>query len=390
MKIALVHDALNQYGGAEKVLEEFHALYPDAPVFCPVYLPGAMPRAFDAWDIRPSWLARLPGANRYHRAVFPLYPYAMHSLDLTGYDLILSSSFNFAHNVAGDAEACHVCYCHSPSRFLWDFHNYARREGFSAVKRAAVLPFLPHLRAQDTASAHRVDRWIATSRAVQRRVLKTYRRRSTIIPPPVDIDAFHTARTHDRYLLVLMRLVPWKRADIVIEACNALGLPLVVAGDGRDRTRLERMAGPTVRFVGRVEGAAKAKLFADCAAFVLPAAEDFGITPLEAMASGRPVIALGQDGALDTVVPGVTGEFFEEQTASSLAAVLRRFDPDAYDPQAIRAHAETFGSARFRERIHDLVTSAYRRHRSALTGPPPALSPAARSAGLRVVARAPA
>jgi glycosyltransferase involved in cell wall biosynthesis len=235
-----------------------------------------------------------------------------------------------------------------------------------------------------------VDRWISTSRTVQWRVRKTYRRRSTIIPPPVDIDAFRPARAHERYLLVLMRLVPWKRADIVIEACNALRLPLVVAGDGRDKARLERMAGPTVRFVGRVDGEAKARLFAECAAFVLPAAEDFGITPLEAMASGRPVIALGQDGALDTVVPGVTGEFFEEQTATSLAGVLRRFDPDAYDPQAIRAHAEAFGSVRFRERIHDFVTAAYRAHRSALTGPPVAQSAASRSAGLRVMARAPA
>lgn len=376
MKVALVHDALNQYGGAEKVLEEFHALYPEAPVFCPVYLPQVMPRAYDAWDIRPSWLARLPGANRYHRAIFPLYPFAMHSLDLTGYDLILSSSFNFAHTVVGDAEACHVCYCHSPGRFMWDFHNYARREGFSAMKRAAVLPFLPHLRTQDVASAQRVDHWISTSRTVQWRVLKTYRRRSTIIPPPVDLDAFRPARAHGGYLLVLMRLVPWKRADIVIEACNALGLKLVVAGDGRDRARLERMAGPTVTFAGRVEGEAKARLFAECAAFVLPAAEDFGITPLEAMASGRPVIALGQDGALDTVLPGVTGAFFEAQTAESLAAVLRRFDPDAYDPAAIRAHAEAFGSVRFRQRIQDFVTSAYRRHLRARRGAPPAVAAA--------------
>lgn len=368
MKVALVHDALNQYGGAEKVLEEFHAIFPDAPVFCPVYLPEVMPRQFDRWDIRPSWLARVPGANRYHRAVFPLYPYAMHSMDLSDYDLVLSSSFNFAHNVVAQAEACHVCYCHSPSRFLWDFHGYARREGFSWAKRAAIVPFLPHLRAQDLASAQLVDRWIATSRVVRLRIQKAYRRRSAIIPPPVDIDAFRPARAHGRYLLVLMRLVAWKRADIVIEACNALRLPLVVAGDGRDLSRLEKMAGPTVSFVGRVDGPAKAKLFAECAAFVLPAAEDFGITPLEAMASGRPVIALGEGGALDTVVPGVTGTFFPEQTAASLAETLARFDPDAYNPEAIRRHAEGFGSGRFRRRILDLATASYRRHRLTLSG----------------------
>ncbi len=199
MKVALVHDALNQYGGAEKVLEEFHVLFPDAPVYCPVYLPEVMPHHFAAWDIRPSWLARLPLANRYHRAIFPLYPYAMHSMDLTGFDVILSSSFNFGHNVVADPEACHVCYCHSPSRFLWDFHGYSRREGFSSLKRSSVVPFLPWLRAHDVVSASRVDKWIATSRLVERRIWKTYRRRSTIIPPPVDLAQFAPAARHDGY-----------------------------------------------------------------------------------------------------------------------------------------------------------------------------------------------
>lgn len=364
MKVALVHDALNQYGGAEKVLEEFHRLYPDASVFCPVYLPDVMPREFAEWDIRPSWLARLPGANRYHRAIFPLYPYAMHSVDLSGFDVVLSSSFNFAHNVVAGPDTCHVCYCHSPSRFLWDFHGYVQREGFSTLKRSLVVPFLPSLRTQDVVAAQRVDTWVATSRVVQQRIRTIYRRRSGIIPPPVDLAQFESSATgHDGYFLLLMRLVAWKRADLVIQACNALRLPLVVAGDGRDRPRLERMAGPTVRFVGRAEGARKAQLFARCAAFILPAIEDFGITPLEAMASGRPVVAIGAGGALDTVVSGITGEFFPDQTAESLTTTLQRFEPDAYDPAVIRRHAMSFGSDQFRQRIAEAVDAAWRRHK---------------------------
>jgi glycosyltransferase involved in cell wall biosynthesis len=359
LKVALVHDALNQYGGAEKVLEEMHAIFPEAPIYCPVFRPSVLPRAFREWDIRPSWLARVPGANRYHRVIFPLYPYAMHSLDLSSYDMILSSSFNFAHQVVVSPDAQHICYCHSPSRFLWDFNGYTQREGLSGLKRAMVVPFLPSMRTFDFAAAQRVDSWIATSRVVRQRIGKIYRRSSVIIPPPVNLGDFLLHRTgHDRYFLLLMRLVAWKCADIVVEACSRLGLPLVVAGDGRDEARLRSLAGPTVSFVGRVEGDRKANLFARCAAFILPAIEDFGITPLEAMACGRPVIAVGKGGALDTVVPGVTGEFFGEQTVESLSETLRWFKPDDYDSTVIRRHAAAFSSEQFRKRIADAVRAA--------------------------------
>jgi glycosyltransferase involved in cell wall biosynthesis len=364
MKVAIVHDALNQYGGAEKVLEELHAIFPDAPVFCPVYLPKVMPADFADWDIRPSWMNRLPGANRYHRIIFPLYPLAMHGLDLSGYDVVITSSFNFAHNIVVDPDACHICYCHSPSRFLWDFHGYARRERFSAFKRALIMPFLPTLRTQDAVSAQRVDAWIATSRVVQQRIRKVYGRRSTIIAPPVDLLQFSpAARRQDDYFLLLMRFVAWKRADLVIEACNKLKLKLVVAGDGRERARLERLAGPTITFAGRVAGRRKADLFANCAAFILPAVEDFGIASIEAMASGRPVIAVRAGGALDTVVAGITGEFFADQTTASLEAVLRDFDPDAYDPAVIRGHAESYASERFRARMRGFVEAVHARNK---------------------------
>ena len=363
MRVALIHDALTVYGGAEKVLEELHAVFPSAPVFVPTYKPEKFPAHFHDWDIRPTWMNKVPGAASFHRQFFFLYPFAMHDINLEQYDLVLSSSFNFAHNVVTGLDTCHICYCHSPARFLWDFQSYAEQERFSKVKHGLIVPFLPPLRALDRSSAQSVNQWIATSGLVKRRIRKFYGRPSAIIPPPVNTREFHITRARGNYFLVLMRLVGWKRADIVIEACNALKLPLVVAGDGRELSTLKAIAGPTVEFAGRVDGEAKAELYANCSAFILPANEDFGITPIEAMASGRPVIALGKGGALDTILPGKTGEFFEMQTAKSLAAVLSRFDPDNYDPLEIRRHAQNFDSLQFRGRITDLVKNTLHRYR---------------------------
>jgi glycosyltransferase involved in cell wall biosynthesis len=355
MKIALVHESLNTYGGAEKVLEELHEAFPSASVFVPMYRLDAFPASVQYWDLRPTWMNRLPWANQLTRQFFPLYPFAMHSIDLTNYDLVISSSFNFAHSVMTGPYTRHICYCHSPSRFLWDFHNYVRQENLGKVKKGFILPFIPWLRTHDRTAAQGVDHWIGTSRVVRDRIRKIYGRRSTIIPPPVKVGDFHVSTSHEGYYLLLMRLVGWKRADIAIQACNVLKLPLIVAGEGRDLKRLQAIAGPTIKFVGRVDGPAKAELYARCAAFILPAQEDFGITPLEAMASGRPVIALMEGGALDTVKPGITGEFFTEQTTESLIQVLRDFDPSHYNPARIREHAETFDSARFRVRIREFV-----------------------------------
>jgi glycosyltransferase involved in cell wall biosynthesis len=360
MKVALVHEALNVYGGAEKVLEELHATFPDAPVYVPTFDPASFPPIYKAWDVRATNMNKLPLVNRYPRHVFPFYPFAMNTVNLDDYDVIISSTFNFAHNVVTGPQTVHISYCHSPPRFLWDFNRYAEREGFGWAKKKLVQALLPVLRANDQAAALNVDAWISTSRLVQDRILKYYRRKSAIIPPPIRADSFYVESAPENYFLLLMRLVGWKRGDIAVQACSELGLPLVVAGDGRDMARLKSIAGPTVRFVGRVEGEEKAKLYASCAAFILPSVEDFGITPLEAMASGRPVIALGKGGVLDTVVPGRTGEFFEHESAESLKLVLSRFRPDDYDPWVIRAHAEQFDTTHFRSKIKTFVEQRLR------------------------------
>ncbi|PZQ50776.1 MAG: glycosyl transferase [Rhodovulum sulfidophilum] len=355
MKLAIVHDTMNVYGGAEKVLEELHLLYPDAPIFTAIHDPRVFP-AERNWKVKTSFLQRVPGISRVHRAAFFAYPFAMSALNLDAFDVVLSSSFNFAHHVSLGPNTRHICYCHSPARFLWDPHGYARREEFGFLPRQIHRLAVPPLRALDRSAAQGVDTWISTSRLVRDRISKYYRRESVIIPPPIDTRAFPLSPPpRDGYLLMIMRLVRWKRPDIVIEACNRLGLRLVVAGDGREARRLTRMAGSSIEFVGRVDGAEKARLYAGASALILPSIEDFGITPIEAMAVGRPVIAVRAGGALDTVVPGVTGEFFERQTPESLMEVLRRFDPGAYDATRIRAHAEGFDREVFRARIADEV-----------------------------------
>jgi glycosyltransferase involved in cell wall biosynthesis len=280
------------------------------------------------------------------------------TIDLREFDLVISSSYNFAHHVFTGPNTAHVCYCHSPSRFLWDFEDYAEKEGFGFFLRAFISSQLTELRALDRSAAQGVDRWVSTSRLVQNRIKKFYRRRSVILPPSINIDEFHISEKPEDYFLLLMRLVPWKRADIAIQACSKLGLPLVVAGDGRDYSRLKTIAGPSVRFVGRMDGQDKADLYSNCCAFIIPSIEDFGITPLEAMASGRPVIALGQGGALDTVLPGTTGEFFVSQSVESLVEILRSFDPSNYDSIAIREYAKSFDTLQFRDSMRHISAKA--------------------------------
>ena len=351
MRVAIVHDALNQYGGAERVLEQIKAIYPDATVMAPIYDQRRMPESYNSWNVQASWLNRMPLARSRHRLMLPLYPNAIEGFKLDSFDLVVSSAFAFAHGVLTGPDTLHVNYCHSPARFLWDYHRYADREQLGMVARGLLSPQLTWLRQWDRGAAERPDAWIATSRLVQDRIRKFYGKTSEIIPPPVDVGRFNVGDGSGDYYLMLMRMVGWKRPDIVVEACSRLGVSLVVAGSGRVLPSLKAQAGPTVRFVGQVNDEQMRPLYAGCRGFILPAEEDFGVTPLEAMASGRPVIAYGRGGVLDTVKPGITGEFFYEQSAEALMQMLQTFDPLAYDPQRIRAHAEQFDNCAFRNRL---------------------------------------
>jgi glycosyltransferase involved in cell wall biosynthesis len=359
MKVALVHDYLNQMGGAERVVIALHEIFPDAPIYTSIYDPARVDPAFQRMDIRTSFMQKLPLVTQHHQPYLPLYPFAMETLDLRGYDLVLSSSSAFAKGVITRPETMHICYCHTPMRWCWNYEEYVEREHLGKVART-LLPFLiTKLRTWDQVSSMRVDHFIANSPLVAERIRKYYRREAIYIPPPVEASRFpfNPAIETEDYFLILSRLVPYKRIDLAVEACNQLQLPLVIIGGGRDLARLKHMAGPTIRFLGKLSDEEVLHYYARCRAFIFPGEEDFGITPLEAQACGRPVIAYGAGGALATIVGGTTGVFFREQTVESLATVLSAFNEHLFNPTVIRNHALEFDTPRFRRRILQFIAS---------------------------------
>jgi len=360
MKLALVHDWLNQIGGAEDVLEHLVHFYPGAPVYTSMYAPHLMPEEYRTWDIRPTWMDRLPGIHDHHQRYLPLYPLAWQSHTLSGYEVVLSNKSGFCHGVPVPRETLHLCYCLTPTRYIWDLEPYLEREQFGSATRLAAWIVARLYRRWDYAAAQRVHRFVAISTEIRERIRRTYQRDSTIIYPPAEVaERFAPSDRVDDYFLIVSRLIPYKRIDLAVQACTRLGLPLVIGGKGRDRERLEAMAGPTVKFLGYVPDADLPDLFARCRAFIFPGLEDFGITPVQAQAAGRPVIAFKGGGALDTVIPGQTGTFFEELTVESLIRALQAFDAPAYDPAAIRQHAMQFDSAVFKQAIMTFVERAW-------------------------------
>jgi glycosyltransferase involved in cell wall biosynthesis len=367
MKVALVHDYLNQMGGAERVVIALHEIFPDAPIYTSIYDPARVDPAFQKMDIRTSFMQKLPMVTKHHQPYLPMYPFAMEKLDLRGYDLVLSSSSAFGKGVITRPETLHICYCHTPMRWCWNYEEYVEREHLGKVARA-ILPFLiTKLRIWDQISAMRVDHFLANSPIVAERIRKYYRREAIYIPPPVEASRFPFDPTieAENYFLILSRLVPYKRIDLAIEACNQLQLPLVIIGGGRDLERLKRMAGPTIRFLGKLSDEEVLHYYTHCRAFIFPGEEDFGITPLEAQACGRPVIAYGAGGALATIVDGITGVFFREQTVESLMTVLSSFNERMFNPFVIRNQALEFDTPRFRHRILQFVEVKMNERKSA-------------------------
>lgn len=352
--VALVHDWLNQRGGAEDVLECLAGMFPQAPIHTSIYWRKHMPAAYRDWPIRISFMDRLPGVYSRHQPYLPLYPLAFERFDLSGFDLVLSNKSGFCHGVRPAPGARHVCYCLTPTRYVWDFDAYAEHEGLSTAAQLALRPLLRGLRRWDRAAAQRVDDFIAISGAVQKRIQRFYGRESVIIYPPVDTARFASTASRPGtgdYFLSLGRLIPYKRVDLAVRACTRLNLPLLVGGDGRDRARLERLAGPTIKFLGRVPDDDVPGLMAGCRAFIFPGLEDFGIAPVQALAAGRPVIALAGGGALDIVQDGVNGLLFPNPEIDDLCAAVERFARLTFDPPALRCSAERFDRGRFEHQM---------------------------------------
>jgi len=356
-KIALVHDYFIQMGGAERVAAAMHEFFPSAPMYTTVALPNRLPQSLRDADIRTSPMQWLPGLERRFRHYFMLYPWAVKSLDLSKYDLIVSSSSGYAKGVRRGRNAIHICYCHTPMRWVWRYQDYAAREGFGRAARAVLPPMLSKLKRWDLNASQQPDYYIANSRVVARRIKQIYGREATVIPPPIDTDRFAPSEKLDDYYLVLSRLMPYKRIELAIQACNRLQRPLVIIGDGPDRARLEKFAGPLTRFMGRQPDSVVSRRASRCRALLFPGEEDFGMSPLEVNAAGRPVIAYNAGGAIETVVEGETGLFFDEQTPESLAGAIEEFETHTWNPRVIREHAETFDRNVFSFRMLQFLSS---------------------------------
>ncbi len=347
-RVAIIHYWLVTMRGGERVLERLLELFPEADIFTHVYDPAAMSATIRAHRVRTSFIQKLPGAKKHYQAYLPLMPMALEQLDLRGYDLVISSESGPAKGVITAPDALHLCYVHSPMRYLWDhYHDYRDEAGW--LKRA-VMPVLCHgLRQWDTSSAARVDRVLANSRFIRHRIAKAWRREAEVVHPPVDPALFTQSDDVGPGYLWVGQLVPYKRADLAIDAFNALGLPLTVVGDGPQAAMLKKRAGPTIRMIPRLGFDELRRAYARCRALVCTGEEDFGIVAVEVMASGRPVIAYGRGGALDSVVESRTGLFFPEQTTEALIAAVQQLERwlPHFDPAAATARARDFAPERF-------------------------------------------
>lgn len=354
-RIAVFHDNFAQMGGAEKVAEEIYNLLPGASLHSTIAVPEILSRGLQQTNIKTSWMQHLPGLRRHFRHYFLLYPFAVESVDLSAYDLIISCCFGYAKGVRKRKDAIHVCYCHTPMRWVWRYEDYSERAGFGRLSRRLLPLLLSVLKRWDLRAARRPDYFIANSRAVAKRIKTFYGRDSIVILPPIDIDRFQPDVVQEDYYLVLSRLVPYKRIDLAVEACTRLNRKLLVVGDGPDRARLEKIAGPSIRFLGRQTDEAVARYAARCRALLFPGEEDFGMTPLEVNAAGRPVIAFRAGGALETVVEGRTGLFFDEPEPESLMQAITKFESCNWNAAELRAHAAKFDRAVFANRLIDFL-----------------------------------
>lgn len=354
LNIALVHDWITNVAGGERVVLALHEIFPNAPIYTSVYDPKKA-KAFNGCDIRPSFLQKLPLFKGKREILTPFTPFAFEQQDLSEYDLVISSSSMAAKGVITKPDTLHVCYCHTPARYFWEpqVDPRATKGKLSWLRENVVHK----MRIWDRLAADRVDIFVANSRYIADRIRKYYKREATVIYPGVDVDRFaseNTEKVKDYYLFV-SRLVDYKRCDLVVETFNRLGLPLKIIGKGPEMKRLKKVANQNIEFLGFVDDKNMKKYYAEAKAFVFAAEEDFGIVPIEAMAAGRPVIAFGKGGVLESVVGGETGVFFEDQTPESMITAVQRFQNMQFDTNKIRERAKQFSESRFKAEITNFL-----------------------------------
>ena len=369
MNVALVHDWLTGMRGGERCLEVLCELFPDAPIFTLLHRSGTVSPAIEKHRIHTSFLQHLPFSHSHYRNYLPLFPRAIESFRLSGFDLILSSSHCVAKGIRPSTGTCHVSYVFTPMRYVWDQYDSYFAKGRAGLPTRASMRLLRRgLQKWDIASSKRVHYFIAISHHVAERIRRYYGRKADVVYPPVDFDAFSVSERDDGFYLMVTAFAPYKRVDLAIDAFNALKKPLKIIGTGQEEKRLKTLAGPTIEFLGWQSDDLVRQYYGRCKALIFPGEEDFGIVPLEAMATGKPVIAFGKGGVLETVVPFndpaskiFTGVLFSEQTAEALRQAVQLFERrhDTFDPQAIRTHVASFGREHFKTRIQALIDTRY-------------------------------
>jgi len=363
MNIALVHDWLTDFAGSEKVVLEILKVFPDIPVYTSIY-DRKKAKEFAKYKVYATYLQKLPLAKKLRTFLIPLMPLAFEQLDLREYDIVISSSSSMAKGIVTRPGTCHICYCHTPTRYLWE-SSIDRRASNSWLKRR-----INHrLRIWDAVAAQRPDFYLANSKNVARRILKYYRRDAEVVYPPVDIDFYNPKKSEKHignFYLFVGRLIPYKRADLVIEAFNKLELELRIIGSGSEEKNLRAMAGVNIKFLGRTSDRVLYENLKSARAVIFPSEEDFGIVPVEAMACSTPVIAFGAGGALETVIAGKTGEFFTPQTSEALISAIKKFNPRKYKFEDLRRQAEKFSAAVFRKKFKETVNKLYSEYQKAM------------------------
>ncbi|MBI2619372.1 MAG: glycosyltransferase [Ignavibacteriales bacterium] len=355
--VALVHDWLTGMRGGEKVLEVLCELFPHATIFTLIHNRGSVSPLIERHSIRTSFLQHLPFVRTQYRKYLPLFPRAVESFDLTGFDLIISSSHAVAKGAVPPQGSRHLCYCHTPMRYVWDLYDdYFSKERSGFLTRTAMSLAAPALRSWDIRTNSRVHQFVANSNNVANRIQKYYGRSAAVIHAPVDTAAFPLSTDDEGYFLMVTALVPYKRVDLAINAFHRFRKKLIVVGKGPDHRRLASMAGPTIDFLGWQDDASLARLYGGCRALIFPGVEDFGIVPLEAMSCGKPVVAFAEGGALETVIDGVTGIFFNQQSPESLLQALEKLPTIRFDPPAIREHAKKFDRTVFRRKLSSFIS----------------------------------
>src|SRR3989338_3325250 len=356
MRIALVHDWLTGMRGGEKCLEVLCELFPEAPIYTLLHVRGSVSPTIESHEIRTSFIQHLPFLESTYRSYLPLFPTAIESLDLSAFDLVISGSHCVAKGARVGHNALHVCYCHTPMRYVYEMYDeYFGKGRAGFLTRQAMRYFAPRLRAWDQCTADRVHHYIANSENVRKRIHRIYNRDAEVVYPPVDTGRFRPTSEHGDYYLVVSALVPYKRVDLAIEVFNRSGKRLIVVGKGPDTDRLQAMAKPNVKFGGWKNEEELSRLYGECKMLIFPGVEDFGIVHLEAMACGKPVVAFARGGALETVVEGKTGVFFHEQTVTALEQAIATCDTLRFDPDAVRKHAMRFSRATFEQRFRSAL-----------------------------------